>query len=380
MGKIDDLIVVKNAINTNNELEQKIKRCYEIESSIDSIQKEDLDDLYDKLDNFEYSESSYDYLQEEVMELEERIQKLKEELNELGGVELLQAKYEQQDAELDEMLESIGIDSKYEFDYKKRKYLETLVSTEHISTIGEDPEDFFKKLIELYGEKELTDFTYAGEEMEMLSDSEYEDEYEEEYDNSNSHYTYRISDFVSGDEDKIIGLVSDTTLREVLLASKLEFMNKNGIGDVSQYIQEYVNGASEHGHNDVVFLDEYGDVDIENTLANFSILPISKDKNFYLYLVKHLDEMEVPFETLLDYIDPNMIDDEFGPELAEVSNTKQYEYQDKFSYKPPVNPTLLAWLEGKEDELSSLEKEEKTISEAEALIDQQKEGQDIGEE
>ncbi|MBR3133814.1 MAG: hypothetical protein IKG42_07190 [Clostridia bacterium] len=37
-------------------------------------------------------------------------------------------------------------------------------------------------------------------------------------------------------------------------------------------------------------------------------------------------------------------------------------------------------LQQKEEELTSLEKEEKTISEAEALIDQQKEGQDIGEE
>ena len=35
-------------------------------------------------------------------------------------------------------------------------------------------------------------------------------------------------------------------------------------------------------------------------------------------------------------------------------------------------------LQQKEDKLSSLEAEEKTISEAEALIEQQKEGQDIG--
>lgn len=36
-------------------------------------------------------------------------------------------------------------------------------------------------------------------------------------------------------------------------------------------------------------------------------------------------------------------------------------------------------LQKKEEELSSLETEEKTISEAEALMEQQKEGQDIGE-
>jgi len=160
-------------------------------------------------------------------------------------------------------------------------------------------------------------------------------------------------------------------------------MNTNGIGDVAQYIREYVNGASEHGNNDVVFLDEYGDVDIEDTLANFSILPISKDKNFYLYLAKYLDEMQLSFETLLDYIDPDMVDQKFGLTLANVINTKQqYGYSDDFSYSPKTSTdrALIEWLEGKEEELSALEKEQKTISEAEALIDQQKEGQDIGEE
>lgn len=381
MSQMDDLInliTVKNAITASDDLEQKIRRCYEIERKIDSLQEE-LDEIYDQLDNFEYPEYSEEYLQSESFELEESIEKLKKELDELGGAELLQAQYEQQDTELEELLKSIGIDSKYEFEDKKRKYLGSLVSTEYISTIGEDPEDFFKKLIELYGEKELADFTYAGEEMEMLYDSDYE----EDYDNSISHYTYRISDFVSGDEDKIIGLVSDTTLREVLLASKLKFMNTNGIGDVAQYIREYVNGASEHGHNDVVFLDEYGDVDIEDILANFSILPISKDKNFYLYLAKYLDEMQLSFETLLDYIDPDMVDQEFGLTLANVINSKQqYGYSDDFSYssKTSTDRALIEWLEGKEEELSALEKEQKTISEAEALIDQQKEGQDIGEE
>lgn len=57
--------------------------------------------------------------------------------------------------------------------------------------------------------------------------------------------------------------------------------------------------------------------------------------------------------------------------------------------KESIDSELEQWLNGgksktplqqKEEELSALEKEEKTISEAEALIDQQKEGQDIGEE
>ena len=384
MGKIDDLIAVKNAIITNDGLEQNINRCYKIKSKIDSLQ-EDLDYLYDKLDNLEYPEYLGDRLQAETIELEESIEKLKKELDELGGVEFLQSQYEQQDAELDEMLETIGVGSKYDFDHEKRKYLESLVSTEYISTIGEEPDAFFKKLIELYGEKELADFSYTyGYEEDFTA--EYEEE-QEDYDNYQSdveepHHTYQISDFVSGDEDKIIGLVTDTTLREVLLASKLKFMNTNGIGDVSQYIQEYIDGAGEHGHNDIAFLDEYGGVDLETTLANFSKLPISKDKNFYLYLAKHLDEMQLPFETLLEYIDRDMIDEDFSMAYSEVAHNKTFEYIDQFSYTPKkiTDRALIEWLEGKDKELSALEKEEKTISEAEALIDKQKEGQDIGGE
>ena len=387
MSKIDDLIEVKKAISVNEDLEKKIKRYYEIESEIDSIRKEKLDDLYDKIDNFEYVESSYDYLQDEVIELEESIEKLEEELKGLGGIEFLQNQYEQQDAELDEMLESIGIGSKYEFDFEKRKYLEGLVSTEYISEIGEKPDTFFRKLIELYGEKELADFsyTYGGEED---FPSEYEEDFPSEYeehdnyqsDAEESYYTYHISDFVSGDEDEIIGVVSNPTLREVLLASKLKFIDGNDRGDVTQYIQEYVEGAIKKGHNDMAFLDEYGGIDIEETLANFSNLPISKDKNFYLYLAKHLDEMNLSSETLLKYIDPDMVDENFTMTYNNVVNSRKYEYTDEFSYSHKITSSkdLVEWLEGKDKELSILEKEEKTISEAEALIEQQKDGQDIG--
>lgn len=372
MGKIDDLIAVKNAIITNDNLEQKLERCNEIKSRIDLLQ-EDLDDLYDKLDYFEYPEDSEDLLKEEAIELEENIGRLQKELDKLGGVEFLQFQYKQQDAELDEMLETIGVDSKYDFDHEKKKYLENLVSTEHISKIGEEPDTFFEKLIELYGEKELADFSYTYEKEQEDYDN-YQSNIEE------SHYTYQISDFVSGYEDKIIGLVTDTTLREVLLASKLKFMNTNGIGDVSQYIQEYVEGACKHGHNNIAFLDEYGGVDLETTLANFSKLPISKDKNFYLYLAKHLEEMQLPFESLLEYIDQDMIDEDFLMTYDEVAHSKTYEYIDEFSYTPKktTDRALIEWLKGKDERLTALEREERTILEAEDLINKQKKARDIG--
>ena len=59
MNQIDDLITVKNAITIIEDIEQKIRRCYEIQSKIDSLQEE-LDEIYDQLDNFEYPEYSED--------------------------------------------------------------------------------------------------------------------------------------------------------------------------------------------------------------------------------------------------------------------------------------------------------------------------------
>lgn len=65
MSQMDDLInliTVKNAITASDDLEQKIRRSYEIERKIDSLQEE-LDEIYDQLDNFEYPEYSEEYLQ-----------------------------------------------------------------------------------------------------------------------------------------------------------------------------------------------------------------------------------------------------------------------------------------------------------------------------
>lgn len=347
MGKIDDLIARKNDISSNNNtIEQKISRYYEIKRELDMLEK-DLDKIYDEIDYFINTE---DYQFEKAGKIKDNIEKLKKELEELCN------SYKKQVTELDE------------FDSEKDKYLKNLVSTEHISTIGEEPDSFFEKLIELYGEEGLAHFYYT------------DNRDEENDDNTNYYYTYQISNFVSGYEDKIIGLVSDTTLKEKLLASKLEFMSWNSSADIFQYIQEYADAASEHGHKNIVYFNEYGEVDLEPTLADFSILRISEDKNFYLYLAKHLDEMQLPVETLLDYIDPDMIDEEFGTVLADVNNTKKYEYQDKFFYssKTQKNRALIEGLERKEEELSSLEDENRTISEA--LKDQQETGKDIGEE
>lgn len=218
--------------------------------------------------------------------------------------------------------------SLFDFYEYKTRFLNQLVSTQHIRDVGEEPKEFFKKLIELYGEDELADFGYReySDEVADFETEEYIEDYDI-YDIDNNSRLFTISDFVFGEEDELIELISDEDLRKELLASKLEYLYKNGV-DIAQYIQEYVDAAAKHDISNLVYLDEYEEVDLEATLSDFASLPISQDRNFYLYLVKHLDEMGVNFETLLDYIDPNMIDEEFGTALAQVKNTKQYEYQE----------------------------------------------------
>ena len=231
-------------------------------------------------------------------------------------------------AQLNERLENFQEGkhlSLFDFYEYKTQFLNQLVSTQHIRDVGEEPKEFFKKLIELYGEDELADFGYR-EYYDYIDDFETK-EYIEDYDIDTNSRLFTISDFVFGEEDKVIELISDEDLRKELLASKLEYLYKNGV-DIAKYIQEYVDAAAKHDISNLVYLDEYEEVDLEATLSDFASLPISQDRNFYLYLVKHLDEMGVNFETLLDYIDPNMIDEEFGTALAQVNNTKQYEYKE----------------------------------------------------
>ena len=85
--------------------------------------------------------------------------------------------------------------------------------------------------------------------------------------------------------------------------------------------------------------------------------------------------MNIPFETYVDYIPQEFMDDKFGPELAKVINTGEYTYQTELTEmsEKPVRPELLAWLEGKEDELSAEEKTKKTIDETKALLGKQAE-------
>ena len=87
-----------------------------------------------------------------------------------------------------------------------------------------------------------------------------------------------------------------------------------------------------------------------------------------------LKNPNTPHEILNEYIQKAIAEYYVTPQFYEVlENPKVFEaLKLKKIEKTP--------LQQKEEELFSLEAEAKTISEAEALIDQQKEGQDIGEE
>lgn len=242
----------------------------------------------------------------------------------------------------------------------------------------------------------------------FLTKEEIDEEIEKEnldvMDTGDITWTYTIFRFINGSEDEVIDLVSDKKLRENLLASKLMSIyrdNDSGIYyAVRECFYEYVDALTKNGQatrskldydfdilstgyvmDGMLHWDDYGHAEFEDTLAEFSMWGISKDRNFYLYLAKHLDEEQLPLETFIKYIDPDMIDEEFIQELVGARNSKQYEYQDRFAKPPQIRKAMEAGLNEKEETLKKLEDEAKEISEAETLIEKiDSKDQGIGEE
>lgn len=145
-----------------------------------------------------------------------------------------------------------------------------------------------------------------------------------------------------------------------------------------------------------------------NLIIEEALRTLSKD---YLYDELEYEEEEEPVITLEDLTEADIELEEFYTEHPEMDNRPDSqlpegmgieEYSEAMGVhinefgeiiRPQKsieqNDELVAWLKGgktsplktREEKLSKLEKEAKTISEAEALIDKQteKEGQDIGE-
>ena len=325
--------------------------------------------------------------------------------------------------EKEKVFEEHGIHSEVEFEELKEKFLENLIFNENIANMGENASEYFQKLIQLYGEKELADYGKTeplykdNDPYNMYSDyEEYEESYDEdegkyeddfyfrdgissekeendydieEYeanDDSEIHvsYVHTLYDFVTGKEDELINVASTKHLKAALLASKLRTLNELDVGSIFETFIEYSEELSKYGKLDkMCYTDEYGLVDEKATLFDFANLPILNDKNFYMYLVKNNDETLISIDKLLEYLDPEIVNEQFINNLKKARETKKYEYQnDETNSKSEenINDELLAWHEGKEKTLASLEQEEKKISEAEALIEQQNKGQNIGDE
>lgn len=145
-----------------------------------------------------------------------------------------------------------------------------------------------------------------------------------------------------------------------------------------------------------------------NLIIEEALRTLSKD---YLHDELEYEEEEEPVITLEDLTEADIELEEFYTEHPEMDNRPDSQIPEGMSIeeyseamgvhinefgeiiKPQKsieqNDELVAWLKGgktsplktREEKLSKLEKEAKTISEAEALIDKQteKEGQDIGE-
>lgn len=306
-----------------------------------------------------------------------------------GEIDRLTQGYEEAQTTFETLSEQKGIDGFADFEYDvKRKFLGELISQSHISEMAEEPSAFFHKLIQLYGEDGLANFSYDigadGREVE-LDDREYAYDDDMEYDDDDMQYDddmgydnepfwkKHISDFIYGEEDKIIGLVRTDKLRTALLGSKLMFIHTNGEGNTYECFDEYVEKAKEYNTYDCAYFDDLGYIDYEDTLNNFGMLPISDDKNFYLYLLKH---KLIPSGTLMKYIKkPLLKDADFVLDMQTVDSTGEHNYNPDYAYSPDVFRVLAQ----KEATLTKLESEAEKISQAEALIDEQQKGQGKGE-
>lgn len=363
--KIDEMLEIDEASKKLLALELELSKLRDDRESVKQEQKR-ISDLMDKMADEYLAHGWVVTLEdEEYLELRNKLieAEAKEEYIE-GLIDTKQQEYEQSEFEFIEFAKSKGYTIVSNADFVldvKPEFIKKAFLEHHITDLGANSRETFEKLVKLYGEDYLSNLVVSEYE-----ENEYEDVVV---------YKRTIEDFISGEEDNLIGLVNDDILRRKMLASKLQRLDFYGTVDIRQYIQEYVEEASSNGVKNSVFEDEFGYVDFDDTMANFSMLPISSDKNFYLFLAKYLKEMNIPLETYADYIPQEFIDDKFGPELANVVNTGEYRYQMEFAEtsERPISSELLAWLEGKEDELSAEEKTKKTIDETKALLDKQAE-------
>lgn len=191
-----------------------------------------------------------------------------------------------------------------------------------------------------------------------------------------------IADFLENISEPTLEKISEAIEKEGIgisplgLGGILQNIKPEKNGDLRTAILEYLEAQE---HNEEFFeLDVFklpGGIDSERALETCG--------NACARLGMEIDELPegVLYDTdfLYDYLlyqTPEDLrikehSDEYYMRHVNIINNAQEQLDRKSKTSP---------LQQREEKLSSLEAEEKTISEAEALIDQQKEGQDIGEE
>ena len=187
--------------------------------------------------------------------------------------DLISAKGEEQrqsEEEFQEFAETKGYDiwNSTFFESDKSDFLDELFASRIVyETV--DTRAFFEKMIKLYGEDYLLSHRLSRYGQDVVHDEL--EIYEED--------NWGIEDFIRGEEDNLIGLVTNDTLRKKMLANRLiDIHHNNDRADIKKYIQEYVEQASSNGVENTGLEDEYGLVNINETFLFISCKTFSRNE------------------------------------------------------------------------------------------------------
>lgn len=233
------------------------------------------------------------------------------------------------DKKIDRLLEIMAGDDNEHSD--KTAFLDELFEEYDIGYVTTNPRTFFSKLIKLYGEEFLANYRYIR--------------YGQNKDERGNLYTYvvnqySIQDFLGGRKD-LLDLVTNDKLKNVILGRATQPTLLKDEKTYDLFGSKFTEKQIIEGINEDAFY--YWDI----------IDIIRKNETIRDMVLRKITSLDITSEEYADY----------SKLLDEIHHIRANE------------------LQSREAELSELENEEKTISEAEALIDKQteKEGQNIGE-
>ncbi|MCL2382999.1 MAG: hypothetical protein FWC79_02315 [Oscillospiraceae bacterium] len=210
----------------------------------------------------------------------------------------------------------------------KDDFLSKLIRDHHIGE-EENPQQMFKKLLELYGENHLAnhierisyeeDEDYEYGEDEEIEDHEYdEDEEVISEDSVRIPFVY----YISGHEDELIDLVTDEDLKGKLLESRLQGIQRSD-GLEEYFRKRFSDGKNIELHDGTYF--EYNDPNVSNIIRDLHFLGILKDEEFYTVLLECKDDTGkniIDSDTLKKYIPVKVLEnEEVGDAVTEFLNS-----------------------------------------------------------